>query len=125
MERFNPYHRSRQALTQMSVLAAATNYSKPQEVEKIYRLGVDVFSRLTMGAERALRPTGFAIGTPAVAQRENEYVHDAQDKLEELLAFMYFKSKSGQDLVGDAAEFYFALTKFHALYVCQGTWVEQ
>jgi hypothetical protein len=117
-----PHKGLRNALSQLQLLAGKTDYSNPQEVEQLYRLGEDVFKILTIHATDENEVTLAELGQhcPACSQHDlddHEQIHLAQDKLEKLLASIYANSKAGQDVTEDGEEFYLAFSEFHGTYL--------
>lgn len=117
-----PHKGLRNALSQLQLLAGKTDYSSPDEVKQLYHLGEDVFKILTLHAtdENEVTLAELEKRCPGAAQHDiedHEHIHLTQDKLEKLLATLYAKSKAGQDVREEGAEFYLAFSEFHGTYL--------
>ena len=112
----------RNALSQLSLLAGRTNYSDRQEVEKLYKLGDDVFYILTIHAADENDVTLAELekrcpGSSHQDLKDHEQLDVLQDKLEQLLLKLYTNAGDGADSVKDGEEFYLLLSEFHARYL--------
>jgi hypothetical protein len=117
-----PHKGLRNALSQMQLLAGKTDYSNPNEVEQLYKLGEDLFTILTIHATDENEVTLAELeqrcdGCSQHDIEDHEQIHLAQDKLEMLLANIYTSSKAGQDTTEDGEEFYLAFSEFHGIYL--------
>jgi hypothetical protein len=117
-----PHKGLRNALSQLSLLAGKTNYADPQEVERLYKLGEDVFKILNIHAadENAVTLAELekrCLGCSQQDFEDHEHLHTSQDNLEKLLSRIYINSKSGRDTMTDGAEFYLALSEYHGQYL--------
>lgn len=126
MKRMKPYdvpHKGlRNALSQMQLLAGKTDYTQPDEVAQLYKLGEDVFKILTIHAEDENEVTLAELeqrckGCSQHDFDDHEQIHQVQDRLEKLLESIYTKSRSGQDATGEGEEFYLAFSEFHGTYL--------
>lgn len=117
-----PHKGLRNALSQLQLLAGKTDYSSPFEVEQLYLLGADVFKILTLHAtdENEVTLAELEERCPGASQHDvedHEQIHLTQDRLEKLLATIYTKSKAGQIVIEEGAEFYLAFSEFHGTYL--------
>jgi Hemerythrin HHE cation binding domain len=117
-----PHKGLRNALSQLSLLAAKTNYSNQHEVEQLYKLGENVFKILNIHAADENEVTLAALeqrcaGCSQHDFDDHEQIHLAQDRLEKLLARIYANSKAGQDVNADGEELFLAFSEFHGTYL--------
>jgi hypothetical protein len=126
MNRMKPYdvpHKGlRNALSQVQFLAGKTDYSNQNEVEKLCKLGEDVFKILTIHANDENEVTLAELGQRCKGCSQHDFedheqIHIAQEKLEKLLSNIYTNSKAGQDVIRDGEEFYLAFSEFHGTYL--------
>ena len=117
-----PHKGLRNALSQLSLSAGKTNFSNPDEVEGLYKLGQDVFTLLNIHAadENAVTLAELEILCPGCSQHDyddHETLHTLRSELEKLLSKIYRYSQLGKDVREDGAEFYLALSEFHGQYL--------
>jgi hypothetical protein len=117
-----PHKGLRNALSQLQLLAGKTDYSSHQEVERLCKLGDDVFRILSIHAtdENEVTLGELELRCTSCSQHDvddHEEIHLVQDKLEKLLAKIYNNSKSGQDVTSDGEEFYLSFSEFHGTYL--------
>jgi hypothetical protein len=117
-----PHKGLRNGLSQMSLLAGRTDYSKPAEVAELYQLGTRLFSILTTHAEdeNSVTLAHLEARCPGSAQHDlddHEGIHEAQQDLEKQLAAVRAGASEGRDMTEAGAEFYLAFTEFHGRYL--------
>lgn len=117
-----PHKGLRNALSQVQLLAGKIDYSNQNEVEQLYKLGVDVFKILTVHAtdENEITLAELEQRCPGCSQHDfddHEQIHLAQGNLEKLLTSIYANSKTGQDVGEDGEEFYLAFSEFYGTYL--------
>lgn len=117
-----PHKGLRNGLAQLQLLAGKTDYSNSKEVEELYNFGQDVFKILTIHAHDEDEVTLSALEKrcPGAADHDFEghaYIHQCQDKLEQLLTTIYTNSQSGKDIEVEGEEFYLAFSEFHGAYL--------
>jgi len=117
-----PHKGLRNALSQLSLLAGKTDFSKQGEVESLYNSGVDIFKLLTIHTadENDVTLSELAARCPGNADhdmQDHEELHITQNRLERLLEKIYSGSRDGKDVTQDGAEFYLAFSEFHSQYL--------
>lgn len=117
-----PHKGLRNALSQMQLLAGKTDYTNPNEVELLYKLGEDVFKILTIHAtdENEITLAELEQRCPGSSQHDVEdhnHIHETQHRLETLLVNIYANSQAGLDVTADGEEFYLALSEFYGTYL--------
>lgn len=117
-----PHKALRNALSQLSLLAGKTNYLNHQEVEWLYKLGLDVFRILTIHAadENDVTLAELEFRCPGSAEHDmddHEQIHLKQQNLENLLLKIHSGSADGKDVNAEGTEFYLALSEFHGIYL--------
>lgn len=123
MKTFDVPHKGiRNALSQLSLMAGKTNYSKNSEVDKLYQLGKAVFSILSIHAqdenEVTLRHLEEKLpGSSNHDKDEHQLIEAKQRQLEDQLQEIYALSQSGGAIGGQGDEFYSRLNDFHSLYL--------
>ena len=123
MKTYNVPHKGlRNALSQLSLLAGKTNYANQLEVAQLYSLGTDIFKILTIHAADEDEVTLAELEKHCQGCSEHDIedhikIHNAQEKLENLLSNIHTDSKSGKDVSADGEEFYLSLSEFHGKYL--------
>ena len=126
MNRMKPYdvpHKGlRNALSQLSLLAGKTDYSKLEEVAQLRLLGDAVFKILTIHAsdENEVTLAELEARCPGCSKHDmddHERLHHSQNGVEALLAEIYAGSVQGLDMTVRGEELYLAFSEFHSLYL--------
>lgn len=117
-----PYKGLRNGLSQMSLLAGSTDYSRPDEVAKLHKLGIRLFKILTVHAEDENNVTLAHLETrcPGCSQHDfddHEKIHNDQLNLEKQLDALNAGAKEGKNMSEAGAEFYLAFSEFHGEYL--------
>lgn len=117
-----PHKGLRNALSQLSLLAGKTDYSKQREVEELYHLGTDIFKILSIHAADEDQITLLELeercpGCTDHDKEDHKMIHEKQDELEAMLTNLYRTSKGDERLNELGQEFYLRLTEFHGTYL--------
>ncbi len=117
-----PHKGLRNGLSQVSLMAGRTDYSNPDEIAQLHRLGTRVFSILTIHAEDENSVTLAHLETrcPDCSQHDiddHEEIHATQQNLEDQLAAIRAGASEGKNMTEAGSEFYLAFSEFHGKYL--------
>jgi len=117
-----PHKGIRNGLSQLSLLSGKTDYGDPEEVERLHRLGSEIFLLLNTHARDE---NGVSLkhleekmnGASHHDTEEHIRLHVDQSALEKKLEAIHAASKNGKDASAEGESFYAALADFHAEYL--------
>ncbi len=126
MQRMRPYdipHKGlRNALSQFSFLAGNTSYMDPLQVEKLNKVGNDLFTFLKQHAndENTVGLPEFEKKEPAVGEhirKEHHNIEEMQQKIEDLMHEIHNESQKNEDITALAGKLYDSYHSFHSKYL--------
>lgn len=117
-----PHKAMRNALSQLSLSAGNTNYDSIDEVQKLHRLGTEVFRIMAVHAndenEVTLKYLEEKVpGASAHDMQDHETIEAEQAELENLLNEINNKAKDGVDCRMLGEDFFYRLSYFHGDYI--------
>lgn len=119
-----PHKGLRSLLSKFSLLAGITDYSDPAELERLKRLGNDLFTFLTEHAhvENSILLEALEQRCPGASshdRHDHEVIEQMQESLMHSLSVMQAETAAVR-----AHEFYLAFSRFHSLYLDHIHWEE-